>query len=73
MTATFENTVDILVRAYLDGTLFKGNCCACAVGNLCAAALGLQINGVFKARATGRDESIQWDNNTFSPAWAKVF
>lgn len=34
MKATFENTVDILVKAYLNGTLTHGDCEACAVGNI---------------------------------------
>lgn len=36
MKAIFEKTVDILVKAYLSGTLEHGNCCACAVGNIIA-------------------------------------
>lgn len=34
MKATFENTVDILVKAYLNDTLKHGSFCQCAVGNL---------------------------------------
>lgn len=41
MRPTFENTVDILVKAYLNDTLQHGNDCACAVGNLICAANGL--------------------------------
>lgn len=37
MKATFENTVDILVKAYLKGTLMHGSCRACAVGNIISA------------------------------------
>jgi hypothetical protein len=40
----FQNTVAILVKAYLEGTLQKGNCAMCAVGNLVAAALDLDMN-----------------------------
>lgn len=40
MKATFENTVDILVKAYLNGTLEHSNCYACAVGNIVAYATG---------------------------------
>lgn len=32
----FEKTISILVEAYLNGTLVKGNCQACAVGNIVA-------------------------------------
>ena len=41
MKATFEKTMDILVKAYLNDTLEHGNCHACAVGNLIAAQNGL--------------------------------
>lgn len=37
---TFEKTVDVLVKAYLNGTLEHGNCCACAVGNIIADSCG---------------------------------
>jgi hypothetical protein len=40
MKATFYNTVDILVKAYLNDTLEHQNCAACAVGNIIAAANG---------------------------------
>lgn len=39
-TATFENTVDILVKAYLNDTLAHQKCTACAVGNIVANAIG---------------------------------
>jgi hypothetical protein len=40
---TFEQTVDVLVKAYLNDTLVHGNCCACVVGNLCAHAIGTRV------------------------------
>ena len=40
MEATFNNSVKVLVKAFLNGTLQKQNCMACAVGNLVAAAKG---------------------------------
>lgn len=33
-TATFESSVNVLVKAFLNGTLEHTNCEACAVGNL---------------------------------------
>jgi len=36
MKATFENTVKILVQAYLNDELAHGTCAACAVGNIVA-------------------------------------
>ncbi len=38
MKATFENSVNVLVKAYLNDTLEHANCYACAIGNLVAAA-----------------------------------
>lgn len=38
MKASFENSVSVLVRAYMNGTLEHANCYACAVGNLVVAA-----------------------------------
>ena len=34
MKANFENSVNVLVKAYLNDTLRRGRCSACAVGNL---------------------------------------
>lgn len=42
MKATFENSVSVLVRAYMNGTLAHSACSACAVGNLVAAAIGTE-------------------------------
>lgn len=36
----YKKTVDILYKAYFDDTLERGNCYACAVGNIIAANLG---------------------------------
>ena len=35
MKNRFETAVSKLVKAFFDGTLSKGNCSACAVGNMC--------------------------------------
>lgn len=34
----FTNAIDRLVKAFFNGTLKKGNCVACAVGNICASS-----------------------------------
>jgi hypothetical protein len=44
MKATFENSVDVLVKAYLNDTLEHGQCHACAVGNLICAETGNLLN-----------------------------
>jgi len=38
----FYQSVNVLVKAYLEGTLIQGDCAACAVGNLVAAKGGLR-------------------------------
>lgn len=43
MKATFDNSVRVLVKAYLDDTLEQGNCHACAIGNLVADANGFKF------------------------------
>jgi len=59
-TANFNDTVDILVKAYLNDTLEHGVCSACAVGNICLAA-GAPYSYGYK---------IQPDDNS---AWKWVF
>jgi len=41
--ATFEHSIDVLVKAYLNDTLEHGSCRACAVGNLVADAQGIKL------------------------------
>lgn len=40
----FEETIGVWISAFLDGTLAKGSCAACAIGNLAAHALGYKID-----------------------------
>lgn len=47
MKATFEKSIDILVKAYLNDTLKHGSCRACAVANLLAdrcKSLGIDVS-----------------------------
>lgn len=44
MTARFEKAYNALVNAYFEGTLAKGICVACAVGNIVAVGAGARIN-----------------------------
>jgi hypothetical protein len=39
----FNHTVNVLVKAFLNGTLLHGDCAACAVGNIIAAEIGATI------------------------------
>lgn len=60
--ASFEKTVDILVRAYFEGTLEHGWCSACAVGNIVAESLG--------TKPQSRDN--YFSNGAFA-SWSFVF
>lgn len=42
-TERFEKAYDALVQAFFKGTLGKGDCSACAVGNIVAAANGIDL------------------------------
>src|SRR5688572_24997822 len=39
----YHRTVDILVKAYVDGVLMPMTCSACAVGNLVAVNMGYSV------------------------------
>lgn len=64
MKPTFENSVDVLVKAYLNDTLVHGNCYACAVGNLVCSSMGLTMS-------KGHNESnreVHWVGRRY-PGW----
>lgn len=44
MTTRFKNAIDALVYAFFNDTLVKGNCKACAVGNICAWSYGYKVD-----------------------------
>lgn len=46
MKATFENSVDVLVKAYMNGTLMHGDCerCAVAVVDVLADIHGIDLS-----------------------------
>jgi|GEM_PF-3143474 hypothetical protein len=43
MTKRFQNAYDALVKGFYNGTLEKGSCSACAVGNIVRHAEGLPV------------------------------
>lgn len=59
MKATFENSVNVLVKAFFNGTLQLGNCAACAVGNIIADSLGY----------TYKDHKFHSDGNFTEKIW----
>lgn len=61
----YKKTCDILYDAYFDGTLVHGNQCVCAVGNLIARNMGIEIttkmiNG--SERFVWQYANPYWDN-----------
>jgi hypothetical protein len=56
MTTRFKNAIDALVYAFFNDTLAKGTCTACAVGNICAHAMGATVvaDGTYNAMREGR-------------------
>lgn len=53
----YDKTVSILVDAYMNDTLQHGNYCGCAVGNMIASNMGIQINNILKE---DEDSEIEW-------------
>jgi hypothetical protein len=65
----FNRSISILVKAYMDGTLIKNQCTACAVGNLVAGNLGIEIK-VTKTNMFG--PCMDWPAEV-RPEWDNVF
>lgn len=64
MTNRIQNAIDIFLDAINKGTLVKGNCVACAVGNLVAAGIGgtITINYDYGVVICDKDN---WAWNTY--------
>lgn len=61
----FHHTVNVLVQAYLNGTLEHGICTACAVGNIIAdSILAKPVRGRMNWKRNG---------NEIIPVWGEVF
>lgn len=57
MKATFDHTVSILVKAYLNDTLVPGDCMACAVGNIIVhSGYPLEVD----AQSHGKANETSW-------------
>jgi hypothetical protein len=70
---SFDHSVGVLIKAYLSGDLQKGNCSACAVGNLIADALEIKFTRiptrtVYDEDSTAPDDSyyVNWVGCTSS-------
>jgi hypothetical protein len=70
MKPTFNQTVNILVQAYLNNTLVHGNCYACAVGNIIAS----KMNYSFVKCKDDPNRKVVWETtggyyDTTAPMW----
>lgn len=63
MKASFENSVSVLVRAYMNGTLYACDCTKCAIGNLVAWANNLKSKKDFYRHPSwiGRVLMLGWE------------
>lgn len=57
--ALFNKTVGILVKAYINETLLRADCAACAVGNIVAGNNGYDIKIIIGGNCFG-DNSAKW-------------
>lgn len=69
----FNRAIASLVKGYMNGTLAKGTCAACAVGNIIAGATGCTIE-----KTEGDDGDVDFDfvniiGHVFIPSWQRVF
>ena len=71
--AKFNESVSILVKAYLNDTLRHLDCSACAVGNLVAASLGCEVKPL--DNVGDRYTQFMWikGNVKYGPAWHHLF
>lgn len=58
----FDNAIKALVQAFFDETLAKGNCAACAVGNMVASAWGQKVGSDLREVACGPINNSSWNN-----------
>ena len=69
MTNRIEKAIDIFLDAVNNGTLAKGTCIACAVGNLVAHGM----NGTISKRKSIVDEYSTFESDVNSSAWSSAF
>lgn len=64
----FHRSVDVLATAYREGNLQSSECQACAVGNLCADAMGMKVGAVPSEYGARRLGWIKEDGSKYSYA-----
>lgn len=61
----FNDAISALIKGYIHGTLAKGTCSACAVGNIVAKGIGCDI-------VVSHNDVFHWSNEE-CPLWPMVF
>lgn len=71
MTQRFEKAYNALYKAFMNDTLAKGSCAACAVGNIVADAMG----GKVYKRSSGFELSSRFEYkcDVFNSWWSDMF
>lgn len=67
MTKRFEFAYNALVQAFFNGTLAKGTCTACAVGNMVAAANDFPIERI------ETEDEISFEGDDMIEYWSDLF
>ena len=69
----FDRAIAALVKGYMNGTLAKGNCSACAVGNIVAGAIDCTIKKSEKPNGTIDFDFVSIIGHVTGPFWQNVF
>ncbi len=70
MTERIEKAIDIFLDALNKGTLAKGTCTACAVGNLVAHGMGINIT---PTNLSNGELDFEIDSPINNGSWGKLF
>lgn len=65
MTQRFEKAYNALYKAFMDDTLAKGTCTACAVGNIVADAMGRKVYKL--------SSGFEYECDVYNSFWSTMF
>jgi len=71
MTERFERAYNALLKAFMNDTLAKGTCVACAVGNIVADAMGGQV--MCSTFSEGTIKGLDYECNVRNSWWSDLF
>jgi hypothetical protein len=74
MIKRFDNAIDALVKGFMNGTLVKGTCTACAVGNIVAKAVDGKITKTVSVNGLPKPNTIlDFSCSVSNAQWGTVF